>query len=115
MPDENQHLVVAQGDDSTFTPHELGVAQWVFVHGQPAGKGTETLPSAEGLYIPLATSRSIVGVLGICPSRPAVLLTSDELQMLTALASQTALALERSHLAEETRAGKTPNRNGAPT
>ena len=102
LPDENQHLAIVQGDDSIFTPHEQGVAQWVFEHGQLAGRGTDTLPSAEGMYLPLSTSRSTVGVLGISPARANMLFTADDLQMLSALASQTALAIERSHLAEET-------------
>ncbi|MEI7769449.1 MAG: DUF4118 domain-containing protein, partial [Chloroflexales bacterium] len=39
---------------------EQGVAQWVFDHTERAGLGTDTLPSAEGLYLPLNGSRATV-------------------------------------------------------
>ena len=47
--------------------HDEAVAKWVLDHGQTAGRGTATLPGAEGIYLPLATSRGTVGVLGVLP------------------------------------------------
>ena len=32
---------------------EEGIAQWVLEHGQKAGRGTQTLPGATALYVPL--------------------------------------------------------------
>lgn len=48
--------------DVTFLldPREQAVAQWVFDHGRLAGKTTDTLPAAKGLYLPLRTSRGVV-------------------------------------------------------
>ncbi|NTU86097.1 MAG: sensor histidine kinase KdpD, partial [Chloroflexales bacterium] len=40
---------------------EEGVAHWVFDHTERAGLGTNTLPSAEGFYLPLTGSRATVG------------------------------------------------------
>jgi two-component system sensor histidine kinase KdpD len=42
---------------------EMAVAQWVAGHGQPAGRGTDTLPAAQGLHLPLAVNTGVVGVL----------------------------------------------------
>lgn len=80
---------------------EQGVAQWVFDHREQAGLGTNTLPSAEGLYLPLTGSRRIVGVLGVCPHQRSQLLNPEQVHLLETFASQTALALERAGLAVE--------------
>ena len=41
-------------DNAAISNKELGVAQWAFEHDQMAGHGTNTLPAAEGTYLPLA-------------------------------------------------------------
>jgi two-component system sensor histidine kinase KdpD len=80
---------------------ELAVSQWVHEHGQIAGQGTDTLPGASGLYLPLIGSRGTVGVLGLRPGDPRALRTPEQLHQLEAFAGQTALAIERARLAEE--------------
>jgi two-component system sensor histidine kinase KdpD len=79
--------------------HEEGVAQWVFDNGHPAGVGTDTLPAAHGLYVPLNGSRGPIGVVGL--SRPGGPLRPDQFRFLEAMASQVALAVERGQLAEQ--------------
>jgi two-component system sensor histidine kinase KdpD len=83
---------------------ELGVARWVLEHRQPAGLGTGTLPGASALYLPLLASRGPVGVLGVRPADRHGLDTPEQLHQLETLANQTALAIERALLAEETQA-----------
>jgi two-component system sensor histidine kinase KdpD len=80
---------------------EVAVSQWVYEHGQVAGQGTDTLPGAAGLYVPLLGSRGTVGVLGLRPNDPRSLQTPEQLHQLETFASQTALAIERARLAEE--------------
>jgi two-component system sensor histidine kinase KdpD len=80
---------------------EQGVAQWVFDHQEPAGVGTDTLPSAEGLYLPLRGSRVTVGVLGMRPANHQRLLGPEQMHLLETFVSQTAQAIERAGLAEE--------------
>ena len=80
---------------------EIAVGQWVHEHGQAAGQGTDTLPGASGLYVPLIGSRGTVGVLGLRPQDPRPLQAPEQLHQIEAFASQTALAIERARLAED--------------
>ncbi|MCU0492790.1 MAG: sensor histidine kinase KdpD [Chloroflexaceae bacterium] len=80
---------------------DQGVAQWVYEHGQMAGQGTDTLPGAEALYMPLVGSRGTVGVLGVLPGQPRRFQEPEQLHLLETFASQSALALERARLANE--------------
>jgi len=78
---------------------EHGVAQWAYDHRQPAGANTTTLPQSAGLFLPLQTRTSTMGVLGLAlpPSR---ILTLPERELLDACTSQIALALEKEHFRE---------------
>ncbi|HKD53837.1 MAG TPA: sensor histidine kinase KdpD [Steroidobacteraceae bacterium] len=86
--------------ESSFRHADLAVAQWVADHGQPAGLGTDTLPAAPGLYLPLGDESRTVGVLGVRPSNPRRVLLPEQSHLLTTFAGQIALALERAQLAE---------------
>jgi two-component system sensor histidine kinase KdpD len=81
---------------------EGGVAQWVWSNGREAGLSTSTLPGALGLHLPLVTSRGKLGVLSIVPKDRTRLEDSGERRLLDAFAAQTAVALERVRLVEET-------------
>jgi len=79
---------------------ERSVAQWVFDRSRPAGLGTDTLPAAQAMYLPLIAASGTVGVLGVRPIEPASLEDPTTRQLLEAFAAQTALALERALLAD---------------
>jgi two-component system sensor histidine kinase KdpD len=81
--------------------NQLAVAAWAFKHGRPAGRGTDTLPSADIHCLPLRTARGVIGVLGVKPLHPASLLTPDQRELLQTFTSQAALAIERVQLAEQ--------------
>jgi two-component system sensor histidine kinase KdpD len=81
--------------------NELAVGQWVYDHGEMAGRGSATLPGAQALYLPLVASRGTVGVLGIVPAEPRMFRTPEQLHLLETFANQTALAIERGKLAGE--------------
>ena len=78
---------------------DQGVAQWVFEHREPAGIGTNTLPAAKALYLPLNAAQQTIGVLGVRPKESRELLDPDRRRLLDAFASQTAVAIERAQLA----------------
>lgn len=88
------------GDD------EYAVASWTFEHRTVAGKYTETFSGARGLYLPLKTAQDVVGVLGVAPvddSDDSGPMTAEQRRLLESFASQAAMAVERSLLAEEAR------------
>jgi two-component system sensor histidine kinase KdpD len=82
--------------------HDTSVAEWVWAHRQEAGLGTATLPGARTLYVPLMVSGGIVGVLGLTPENEQRFSAVEQRRQVDAFASQTAMALERAELAEET-------------
>jgi two-component system sensor histidine kinase KdpD len=103
MPDDQDRLSVSAVGPQTFIldERELSVAQWAFGHRQKAGRGTDTLPGAKGLYIPLAASSRTVGVIGIMSDDSAVPLDPEQIHVLENFAHQIAMAFERALLAEE--------------
>jgi two-component system sensor histidine kinase KdpD len=103
LPDDEGKLktTVAGPAGWTANQRELAVAQWTFEHSKLAGVGTDTLPDAHALYIPLAGSKGAVGVLAMRPLGADHFDSPDQRQMLETLASQIALALERDRLAEQ--------------
>ena len=103
LADENRMLHVHGLDttSATLTEQEMGIARWVYEHGQEGGLGTETLPGARGLYLPLRTPQGKLGVLGVYPSEARRQLSPDQMHLLETFANQTALAIERARLSEE--------------
>lgn len=82
---------------------ELAVARWAFEHGRSAGFGTETLPGARTLAVPLRAGSQPRAVLALLP-RARTPLTTEQRSFLEALSRQASLALERAWLAEEAHA-----------
>src|SRR5262249_23121149 len=68
---------------------------------RPAGRGSETLPGAKRLFLPMRTGRGVTGVVGIDSDKPGPLLTPDQRRLLDALIDQAALAIERVHLVDD--------------
>src|SRR5262249_2263079 len=80
-----------------FGEKEESVAAWAFLHRQPAGRATDTLPSAEGLHLPLIAGERTVGVLSLRFRNPAPLST-EQRDLLEAFVRQIALVLDRQRL-----------------
>jgi two-component system, OmpR family, sensor histidine kinase KdpD len=76
-----------------------GVARWVLEHRQPAGVGTDTLPGADALYVPIAASDRALGVLRVAVTDPRRARDPIERQLLEAIADQAGIAFERAALA----------------
>jgi two-component system sensor histidine kinase KdpD len=100
LPRPDGVLVPVAAREASFSlpPRDEAVARWVLEHGRKAGRGTDTLPGTDALFLPLLGTRGPVAVLGARAAGAAF--TTDQLQILEALASQTAAALERAQLAE---------------
>ncbi len=78
---------------------EAGVAAWAFRNAKPAGCATDTLPSADALYMPLVTPTGCVGVIGLRlkKGRELPLLQRN---LLENFIHQTALVLDRQRLSD---------------
>jgi two-component system, OmpR family, sensor histidine kinase KdpD len=100
---ESPLRVVAGEPGATVDTHELAVARWAYDHGEPAGRGTDTLSGAAARYVPLVTPRGVIGVLGARPADPRQGLRPEGHRQLDALAGLAALAIERAQLAETAR------------
>jgi two-component system sensor histidine kinase KdpD len=100
LPDESSRLKAAIGGPNSFTvtEREIAVAQWVFGHRQLAGIGTETLPDAKAIYVPLVGPQGTVGVLALRPVEVGRFAAPDQRQFLEMAANQLALAIERDNL-----------------
>jgi two-component system, OmpR family, sensor histidine kinase KdpD len=83
-----------------LTADTAKIAEWVWRTGTPAGRGTATFSDHPARFLPLRTASSVVGVLAVLPTDPAVNLAPDQRRLLDAFASQAAVAIERSQLAE---------------
>ena len=99
LPEESQTASLTPYFASTWdmAEKEQSVASWAFLHHQPAGRGTDTLPSAEGLHLPLLAGDRTVGVLSLRLRDPAAL-PADQRDLLDAFVHQIALVLDRQRL-----------------
>src|SRR5206468_13041177 len=67
-------------------------------HDEPAGRGTDTLSGSDWFYAPLSTARGPVGVLALQSRSPAAVMPIEQRDLLTALARQAAIAIERTRV-----------------
>ena len=79
---------------------EASAARWALQKSEPAGWRTGTLPNVRFQFRPLATSRGIVGVCGIEPKIADEPLPAQDERMLTSILEQTAIAIDRSLLVD---------------
>ncbi|WP_342641371.1 sensor histidine kinase KdpD [Rhodoligotrophos ferricapiens] len=85
---------------------DIAAARWAFENDHPAGRGADTLPGAQRLFLPMRTGRGPVAVIGIDRDKDGPLLTPEQRRLLDALADQAALAIERVNLVENLESAK---------
>jgi two-component system, OmpR family, sensor histidine kinase KdpD len=100
---ENGSIVVKAGypPEDVLDQADLAAAKWAWEHNRPAGRGSDTLPGAKRLFLPMRTGRGAIGVVGIDSDKPGPLLTPDQRRLLDALIDQSALAIERVELVDD--------------
>jgi two-component system, OmpR family, sensor histidine kinase KdpD len=86
---------------------DLAVALWAFRHNAVAGYDTDTLHGSKIRYIPLAGASGVLGILGVKPADTGGIVTHEQDRILSAFASQMALALERVQMTQS-RTAQTP-------
>jgi two-component system, OmpR family, sensor histidine kinase KdpD len=100
---EDGSIVVKAGypPEDLLDDADLAAAKWAWENDRAAGRGSDTLPGAKRLFLPMRTGRGAIGVMGIDSDKPGPLLTPDQRRLLDALRDQGALAIERVKLVEE--------------
>jgi len=91
--DDDNRLVLQPG---ATAPVDYAVAQWCFDRGEPAGRGTNTLPASASLMLPLKGPMRLRGVLVLQPAQASTL-TPEQRQLLDTCASLLAISIERIH------------------
>jgi two-component system sensor histidine kinase KdpD len=99
LPEENQKDSLTPYFASTWglLEKEQSVVAWAFRRRQPAGFGTDTLPSADGLHLPLVAGDHAVGVLSL-HLRDSAPLATEQRDLLDSFVRQIALVLDRQRL-----------------
>jgi two-component system sensor histidine kinase KdpD len=99
LPEESQDGALTPYFASTWlmTEKEQSVAVWAFRRRQPAGLGTDTLPMAEGLHLPLLAGERVVGVLSV-KFREGGSVAPAQRDLLEAFVRQVALVIDRQRL-----------------
>ncbi len=95
LPEGERLDIMATSDGLEMNLKEQAVADWAFRNSHPAGRATDTLVSAELIYLPLQTPASVLGVLGVRLENQQAYHSQDNRQLLDAFATQAAMAMER--------------------
>jgi two-component system, OmpR family, sensor histidine kinase KdpD len=90
-------LSVRYGERTAIVQEPINtiVAQWVAMNGKTAGAGTDTLPNATALIVPLAGSQQVVGALGVAPKDKERFIDLEQVRLLETCGSLIALSIER--------------------
>ncbi|MEM5329288.1 sensor histidine kinase KdpD [Paraburkholderia sp. JHI2823] len=103
LPDSTEkvrHKVENPDPATALDDVDLDIAQWVYDQQKQAGHGTETLPAATALYLPLKAPMRTRGVIALVSERMAEFAVPEQRRMLDTFVAQIALALERVHYVE---------------
>jgi two-component system sensor histidine kinase KdpD len=95
IPDDDRLIVFPGVPGIVLDADDIAVATWAFRHGAVAGYDTDTLHGSRLRFIPLQGSRDVIGIMGVRPAEPDGVITHEQDRILTAFATQAALALER--------------------
>ena len=86
LQEPNGELALRFGEETSVArqPVNTIVAQWVTQNGKLAGAGTDTLPNATALFVPLVGSQRTVGALGVRPHQESRFLDPEQRRLLGA-------------------------------
>ncbi len=101
--DDQELASAARSGTAPLGAQDLAVARWAFEHEEPAGLGTDTLPGSRVHCVPLRSGPRVLGVLVLAPPVGTGWTLADR-DPLDTFARQAALAIERAHLVEESKA-----------
>ena len=99
-------VVAGYPPEDQLDEKSAATAKWAWSHGQPAGRGTATLPTSDWLFLPLKTGRGPVGVLGVQMPDETGPAAPEQTRLLETLADQAAVAIERTTLVADIEAAR---------
>ncbi len=110
LPKQNR-LEIAAGypPEDKIDTGAMAAATWSFKNNKPAGRGSDTLPTALWLFVPLRTARGTIGVLGVQEQGRERALSPEQMRLLETLAGQSAVAIERTQLAADVEKARMTN------
>ena len=95
LPEGERLDILAASEGLVLDIKEQAVADWAFRNNHQAGRATDTLVSAELIYLPLQTTASVLGVMGVRLESEPAYHSPDNRRLLDAFATQAAMAMER--------------------
>lgn len=95
LPEGERLDILAASEGLVLDLKEQAVADWAFRNSHPAGRATDTLVSADLIYLPLQTPASVLGVMGVRLESEQEYHLQDNRRLLDAFATQAAMAVER--------------------
>ncbi|HET9627803.1 MAG TPA: DUF4118 domain-containing protein, partial [Kofleriaceae bacterium] len=100
---ESDGALVAVAGLMPLAPQELAVVRWAFEHKAAAGRGTDTLPGARILAVPLVSGDDAVGVIAVDARQDPRRRGGAAVPLIEAIARQAGVALGRVRFAEQAR------------
>ncbi|WP_140920220.1 two-component system sensor histidine kinase KdpD [Limnobaculum xujianqingii] len=98
LPDRNNTLQQVKSDHQLSMVIDESIAHWCFDKRQPAGSGTDTLPSVPYQLQPLISQNRTLGVLAIEPTSLRQLMVPEQQRLLQTYSVLISNALERLYL-----------------
>ncbi|HGI5213287.1 TPA: two-component system sensor histidine kinase KdpD [Providencia alcalifaciens] len=106
LPDENNQLTPLQCEGYSQLQIDKAIAKWSFDKRQPAGAGTDTLPSVPYQLQPITTADETLAVLAIEPRNIRQLLIPEQQRMLQTFTGLIASSLSRLQLTKQAETAK---------
>jgi two-component system sensor histidine kinase KdpD len=94
---------------ATLEPTDQAAADWVFSHGQPAGRHTDTLAGAAWWFLPLRDGQATIGVMGLRYGAGPRRLTAESRRLAEAMAEDIAQAALRTRLVSDLESARVAN------
>lgn len=103
QPGAEDRLIIMAGSGNTRPLEDLAqaAARWAWEHEAEAGTGTDTLPASPWRFLPLATARGKLAILGVNARQRPRAIDEEDLRLLQSVGDLASLALERTQLASD--------------
>jgi two-component system sensor histidine kinase KdpD len=102
-PDEQSRLQLraAAPTGASLNEADLAAAQWAYDKNQVTGRGSDTLPGARRLFVPVRTPNGVVAVAGVSGDEPDFVLAPPQRRLLESICDLAAIGVERVRLAKD--------------